>query len=278
MKKLLLVLALLTATFASQAQKKKGKTAPAENYDSTAAPVPVSKSKGKSKSVNFDTSGVAPVSSGKSKSKSKGKTHVSQVITDYVMPEPKPDTAKNFVGIIKYNMTSDDPSSKDSVFVVFGPHKIRVRIFIPGYREDQFFENTMIADFTDSTFTELDTRNLTYTVEKLSVRNEGAELNIVPSKKTMAILNNNCAEYKGTLSSEQLGESEAACLLSPNHYFNSAMDFNFLGIHPIVVGYQIALGFRSKDDQGESTFIMAYKIEPGNTDQWFDLSQYKPKK
>lgn len=279
MKQISLLLVFVMCCVNTQAQKKKDKTSKSENYDTTGAPLPApSKSKGKSKSVNYDSTGAPILSDTKSKGKSKGKTHPSQVITDYVMPEPKPDTAHNFIGIIKYRMTSDDPADNDSVFVVFGQNKIRVRIFIPGYREGQFFENTMIANFTDSSFTELDTRNFTYTTEKLSERNEGTELRLMPTKNKIPILNNSCSEYKGAMTTKDQDEFEAACLLSPNHYFNATMDFNFLGIHPIVFGYQIALGFRSKTDKNENTFIMAYKIEPGNTDQWFDLSQYHPKK
>jgi len=279
MKYIVFLLLLCIFSLSLQAQKKKGKTTPSENYDSLVVPPPPpSKSKGKSKSVNYDSAGVPIPPAVKSKSKSKGKTHPSQIITDYVIPEPKPDTAKNFTGVIKYRMTSDDPADNDSVFVIFGQNKIRVRIFIPGYREGQFFENTMIANFTDSSFTELDTRNFTYTTEKLAARNEGTELALVPTKNKIPILANSCTEFKGAMTTKDQDEFEAACLLSPNHYFNAAMDFNFLGIHPIVFGYQIALGFRSKTDQNENTFIMAYKIEPGNTDQWFDLSQYRPKK
>jgi hypothetical protein len=279
MKQICLLLSFCFLCLTTQAQKKKGKTTKSENYDSLAVPVPPpSKSKGKSKSVNYDSTGMPIPSEIKSKGKTKGKTHPSQIITDYVIPEAKPDTAKNFTGIIKYRMTSDDPADNDSVFVIFGQNKIRIRIFIPGYREGQFFENTMIANFTDSSFTELDTRNYTYTTEKLSQRNEGTELRLIPTKNKMPILSNSCAEWKGAMTTKDQDEFEAACLLSPNHYFNAAMDFNFLGIHPLVFGYQIALGFRSKTDQNENTFIMAYKIEPGNTDQWFDLGQYHPKK
>lgn len=276
MKPLLLLLLCCFFTIALQAQKNKNKKSKSENYDSTGVVKPATTKKGKSKSVNYDSTGV-PISS-KSKTKSKGKIHPSQVITDYVLPNAKPDTAKNFTGIIKYRMTSDDPSSNDSIFIIFGKNKIRVRIFIPGYREGQFFENSMIANFADSSFIELDTRQHTYTIEKLSNRNNNSELNLMPNKNFVPILTNKCAEYKGTITSADLGESEAACLLSPNHYFNATPDFNFMGIHPIVFRYQITLGFRSKDDQNESTFIMAYKIEPGNTDEWFDLSLYKPKK
>lgn len=278
MKYLFLFAMLLIIGQSTHAQKNKNKKSKSENYDSTGVPVPRVSKKGKSKSVNYDSTGLPVSSKGKTKVKSKGKTHPSQVITDYVLPDAKPDTAKNFTGIIKYLMTSDDPSSRDSIFVIFGKNKIRVRIFIPGYREDQIFENSMIANFTDSSFIELDPRQMTYTVEKLSARNNNSELNLMPDKNFVPILANKCAEYKGTITSADLGEAEAACLLSPNHYFNAALEYNFLGIHPIVFRYQIALGFRSKDDQNESTYIMAYKIEPGNTDAWFDLSQYRLKK
>ncbi len=273
-----LLLLLLSCAFAATTFAQKNKKTKSENYDSTGVAIPSPSKKGKSKTVNFDSTGARTSSKNKSKAKSKGKLHPSQVITDYVLPEAKPDTTKNFTGIIKYRMTSDDPSSNDSIFIIFGRNKVRVRIFIPGYREDQFFENSMIANFSDSSFIELDTRQHTYTIEKLTDRNNNSELNLMPDKNFINILNNKCAEYKGTIASADLGESETACLLSPNHYFNSVMDYNFMGIHPIVVRYQITLGFRSKDNENESTYIMAYKIEPGNTDVWFDLSQYKPKK
>jgi hypothetical protein len=258
MKQIALLLLFCSLGLAVNAQKKKSKTT--------------------TKTENFDTTGVKPPVVSKSKGKNKGKIHPSQVITDYVMPEPKMDTAKKFIGIIKYRMTTDDPASNDSIFVVFGENKIRVRIFNPGYLEGQFFETTMIANFTDSTFTELDVRNYTYTTEKLSARNDSTELTIMPTKKIMPIIGNNCAEFKGQMITKDQDEFEAACLLSPNHYFGGTVDYNFLGIHPIVFGYQIALGFRSKTSENENTFIMAYKIEPGNTDSWFDLSQYHLKK
>ncbi|MBS1761209.1 MAG: hypothetical protein JST23_13910 [Bacteroidetes bacterium] len=276
---LLLLLLLLTGTTITNAQKRKDKSKAIENYDSTNVAKPViQKSKGKNKNVNYDSTGISIKSSTKSKGKSKGKTHPSQVITDYVLPEPKPDPEKNFIGIIKYKMTSDDPVDNDSVIVIFGLNKIRIRIFTPGYREGQVFENSMIANFLDSTFTDLDIRNHTYTVEKLSARNESTELNLMPTKNRIAILNNSCAEYKGDMTTKDEDAFEVACLLSPNQYFNSVQDYNFLGIHPIVVGYQIALGFKSISDTNEHTYIMAYKIEPGDTESWFDLSQYKAKK
>jgi hypothetical protein len=107
--------------------KNKNKKSKSENYDSSGVVKPTTTKKGKSKSVNYDSTGV-PISS-KSKSKSKGKIHPSQVITDYVLPDAKPDTAKNFTGIIKYRMTSDDPSSNDSIFIIFGKIKSGKNIY-----------------------------------------------------------------------------------------------------------------------------------------------------
>ncbi len=191
------------------------------------------------------------------------------------IPAPVADTSKKFTGVIKYRMTSDDPSDKDSVFIVFGETKIRVIIFIPGYREDQVFERTMIANVKDSTFLELDTKNKTYKTEKLSLRNGGTELTVAPTKKTMPILNFICPEFKGQMKTPDGEVAETACLVSNQHSFVAAMDYSFLGIQPIVMGYKIVLGFRTKSSENENTYIMAYKIEPGNVDSYFDLSGYK---
>jgi hypothetical protein len=45
----------------------------------------------------------------------------------------------------------------------------------------------------------------------------------------------------------------------------------------VVKGYKIALGWRTKSQDNQNTYIMAYKIEPGNTTPYFDLSQYTAK-
>ena len=209
------------------------------------------------------------------KGKGKSKKETEQVNFTPEKPEAIPDTAKKFTGIIKYRMTSDDPSDKDSVFIVFGETQIRIIIFIPGYRADQVFERTMIANVKDSTFIELDTRNKTYKTEKLSLRNGGTELNVASTKKTMQILNFTCHEFKGQMITPDGEVAEAACLVSNQHYFNAATDYSFLGIQPLVFGYKIVLGFRTKSSENENTYIMAYKIEPGNVDSYFDLSGYK---
>ncbi|MEI2739677.1 MAG: hypothetical protein V9F01_12955 [Chitinophagaceae bacterium] len=216
-------------------------------------------------------------SNAQKKSKGKGKKEPEQVNFAPEKPEAVPDTAKKFIGVIKYRMTSDDPSDKDSIFIVFGETQIRIIMFIPGYREDQVFERSMIANLKDSTFFELDARNKTYSVEKLALRNEGTELSVAPTKKHMQILNFSCPEYKGEMTTVDGEVAEASCLLSNQHYFNAAADYTFLGIHPLVMSYKIVLGFRTKSSENENTYIMAYKIEPGNTAAYFDLSQYKTK-
>ncbi len=208
------------------------------------------------------------------KNKSKGKKE-DQVNFTQEAEAPVADTSKKFIGVIKYRMTSDDPSDKDSVFIVFGETQIRVIIFIPGYRADQVFERTMIANVKDSTFFELDTRKKTYKTEKLSLRNGGTELEVAPTKKTMPILNFTCPEFKGKMTTADGEVAEAACLLSNQHSFIAAMDYSFLGIQPIVMGYKIVLGFRTKSAENENTYIMAYKIEKGNVDSYFDLTGYK---
>ena len=213
---------------------------------------------------------------GQAQKKNKGKDKKEDKVNfTPEVPTPVADTAKKFTGVIKYRMTSDDPSDRDSIFIVFGETQIRVIMFIPGYRPDQVFERTMIANLTDNTFLELDTRNKTYKSEKLSLRNEGTEFSLAPDKKTMQILSFTCPEYKGEMKTKDGEVSEAACLLSNHHSYIAAIDYTFLGIQPIVMGYKIVLGFRTKSADNENTYIMAYKIEPGNVENYFDLSGYR---
>ncbi len=188
---------------------------------------------------------------------------------------PVADTTKKFIGVIKYRMTSDDPSDRDSIIIVFGETRIRVIMYLPGYREDQVFERSMIANLKDSTFLELDARKKTYKTEKLSVRNEGTELSIKAEKKTVQLLNFACQEYKGEMTTKDGEVFQTVCLVSNQHSYITAMDYNFLGIQPLVMSYRIVLGLRTRSSNNENTYIMAYKIEPGNTDTWFDLSGYK---
>jgi hypothetical protein len=188
---------------------------------------------------------------------------------------PVPDTSKKFTGIIKYRITSDDPADRDSVFIIFGESRFRITMFIAGYMADQVFEKNMIANLNDSTFLELDTKNKTYKTEKLSARNEGTEFSLAPDKKTGKIISFNCDEYKGEMKTKEGEVFEAACLISNQHSYIYAMDYNFQNIQPLVLGYRIVLGFRTKSAENENTYIIAYKIEPGNTDSYFDLSGYK---
>ncbi|MBL0067931.1 MAG: hypothetical protein IPP39_05405 [Chitinophagaceae bacterium] len=65
------------------------------------------------------------------KGKGKSKKETEQVNFTPEKPEAIPDTAKKFTGIIKYRMTSDDPSDKDSVFIVFGKHRYASSFLFP---------------------------------------------------------------------------------------------------------------------------------------------------
>jgi hypothetical protein len=210
--------------------------------------------------------------SSKDKNKDKQETAVNFTPEEIT---PVADTTKKFTGIIKYLMTSDDPSDRDSIIIVFGETRIRVIMYLPGYREDQVFERSMIADLKDSTFLELDARKKTYKTEKLSVKNEGTELSLTADKKPVQLLNFACIEYKGKMTTTDGDVFQTACLVSNQHSFIAAMDYNFLGIQPLVMSYKIVLGLKTRSSDNENTYIMAYKIEPGNTDAWFDLSGYK---
>lgn len=236
------------------------------------------KSKGK-ETVNYETSDSipAPVSGKKGKEKTSKK---SPAKTEYItVGEEKPvaDTATKFTGIIKYKMTSDDPADLDSMIIYFGEQMIRVSMFIPGYRADQVFEQISIARFSDSTLLTLDPRTKTYRSEPLLARNAGTEFMLLNHKKTMPLLGLVCPEYSGEMTLRDGESYEAACLVSKQHSYIAAMDFNFLNIQPVVFGYRIVLGWRTKSTENENSFIMAYKIERGNVESYFDMSGYKPK-
>ena len=210
----------------------------------------------------------------KDKDKSKDKQESSVNFTQQETT-PVADTTKKFTGVIKYRMTSDDPSDRDSIIIVFGESQIRVIMFLPGYREDQVFEKSMIANLKDSIFLELDAKKKTYKTEKLSARNEGTELSVTADKKTVQLLNFACHEHKGQMTTTDGEVYQTACLVSNQHSFIGAMDYNFLGIQPLIMNYKIVLGLKTRSSDNENTYIMAYKIEPGNTDAYFDLSGYK---
>lgn len=237
-----------------------------------------SKGKNKQELTNYDSLTTAPVTTKSSKKDDKkdkkGKKPTSVNYTPDVVV-PVADSSKKFTGIIKYLITSDDPADKDSVFIVFGESRIRITMFIPGYRADQIFEKNMIVNLSDSTFLELDSRNKTYKTEKLGVRNPGTEFSLLPDKKTGKVMSFTCEEYKGEMTTKEGEVFEAACLISNQHSYIYAMDYNFINIQPLVLGYRIVLGFRTKSAENENTFFMAYKVEPGNTDSYFDLSGYK---
>ena len=231
--------------------------------------------------TNYDSLATAPVTAKSSKKDEKkdkkGKKDTKLTSVNYTpeVPVPVADSSKKFTGLIKYRITSDDPADQDSVFIVFGENRFRVTMFIPGYRADQIFEKNMIANLNDSTFLELDSRKKTYQREKLGARNPGTEFSLTPDKKTGKVMTFTCEEYKGEMKTKEGEVFEAACLISNQHSYIFAMDYHFMNIQPLVVGYRIVLGFRTKSADNENTYIVAYKIEPGNTDSYFDLSGYK---
>ncbi|MCX6318464.1 MAG: hypothetical protein NTW29_14325 [Bacteroidetes bacterium] len=215
--------------------------------------------------------------SAEAQKKKKGKNVPNPAAMDYQQPEAVADTATKFTGVIKYRITTDDAADNDSMFIVFGSNKIRVTMFIPGSRPDQQFENNFIANLSDSTLILLDKRTGTYKTERLDTRNAGTEMELGYFKKNGQILKISCPEYSGQMKTPDGEVYEAAALVSKQHSFISAMDYNFLNIQPVVLGYKIVLGWRTKTSTNESTYIIAYKIEPGNTDAYFDLSAYRPK-
>ena len=116
---------------------------------------------------------------------------------------------------------------------------------------------------------------MTYKSEKLGARNDSTEFSLVPDKKIGKVMTFTCDEYKGEMITKEGEVFEAACLVSKQHYDITAVDYTFMNIQPLVIGYRIVLGFRTKSADNENTYIMAYKIEPGNTDSYFDLSKYR---
>lgn len=206
--------------------------------------------------------------------KSKEKTVLS---TDYTSADVVPDSTTRFTGIIKYTMTSDEPSERDSMFVIFGEKQIRVTMFVPGYKEKEVFENNMIADFRDNVLFILDIRNKTYSIEKLGLRNSGIEFNLSDLNKKGQILQTPCKEYNGEMQTKEGDIYNVNALASDKHSSVSIKDYNFLNIQPIVIGYKIVLAYKSKSANNENTMIVAYKIEPVDTAGFFDLSEYRQK-
>lgn len=199
--------------------------------------------------------------------------------TEYVTvgeENPVADTATKFTGMIKYRMTSDDPADRDSMIIYFGENQVRVNMFTPGYREGQVFETIMIARFADSTLLTLDPRNKTYKTEPLAARNAGTEFTLINRKKTMNILGVICPEYSGEMILKDGESFEAAALVSKQHSYLAAMDYNFLNIQPVVMGYRIVLGWRTKTSDNENSYIIAYRIERGDVENYFDLTGYNP--
>ncbi len=210
------------------------------------------------------------------KNKVKGKSETDKTApTDYQQTEPVADTLTKFTGVIKYHMTTDDPSERDSMFVIVGETRIRVIMFYPGYKENDIFRDNMIANFTDSTFLVLDDRKKTYKTEKLGTRNAGTEITLANYRKTGKVLNYQCPEYSGEVIMKDGETFQASALISKQHSYIAVCDYNFMNIQPVVLGYKIVLACWTKSSDNENTYILAYKVEPGNTDSYFDLTGYK---
>ena len=213
----------------------------------------------------------------KSKGKEKDKKHsvkteiINVGLTDDI---PKPDSATRFTGIIKYKLTTDDPSDHDSMFIVFGENKISVIMFTPGYKEGQIFENHFIASFTDSAFYIIDPRTKTYKLEKLGARNAEALINLANFKKTGLIMKNLCMEYSGEMKVKE-DVFEAAALISKQHSYLYAINYDFMNIQPLVRDYRIVLGWRTKTDENENTYVIAYQVMQVEVSSFFDLTGYK---
>jgi len=122
----------------------------------------------------------------------------------------------------------------------------------------------------------LEHRNKTYKTEKLNARNTGTTFEIGYFKKTGQILNTVCDEYSGQMMTKNEESFKVVCLVSKKHSFIPEMDYNFLNIQPVVLGYKIVLGYKTRSSANENTVIVAYKIEPGNTETAFDLSLFRP--
>lgn len=261
--KRILLLVLLSFIFTSTYAQKKGKSKnkEIENYEPSDS-LPPAKTDPKK---------------GKTKGKDKDKSNYDAPV-NYEVPDEGPDTATRFTGIIKYRITTDDPSERDSMFVIFGENQLRIVMFTPGYRADQIFEDHYIARFSDSTLLVLDSKSKTYKTEKMMSRNAGTEISLAYFKKQGQILKFNCIEFSGEMTLPDGEAMQAACLVSKQHSSMTIRDYNFFNIQPIIMGYKIALGWRTKSTTNENTYIMAYQVMPVNTDTYFDLSQYQSKK
>jgi hypothetical protein len=228
--------------------------------------------------IFFITFTVLSISLHAQKNKGKNKKE-KNVVTEYVQigEDPLPDTATKFTGIIKYRITTDDPADRDSMFIIFGNEQVRVIMFSLGIRVGDTVRDNYIARFNDSAFLTLDERTRTYKRQKISDANPGTEFSLFNHKKIAQVLKFNCQEYSGEMTLKDGETFQAACLVSKQHSFIKTRDYYFMNIQPVVMGYKIVLGYRTKSSDNESTYIVAYKIEPGNVENYFDLNNYQQK-
>ncbi len=205
------------------------------------------------------------------KSNHKSKTLIS---TNYISDDNIPDSATKFTGIIKYMMITDYPYQKDSMYIIFGDNKIRVRMFLPGFKINDVYEENMIADFKENKFISVDVRNNTYTIEDLGNRNPGVIFDLANFKNKRQILQTPCQEYAGEMRVKEGEVFQVSTIVSNKHSYFDIKDYNFMNIQPTVVGNKIVLGYRSVYENRETTMILAYEIESGDTAAYFDLSHF----
>jgi hypothetical protein len=194
---------------------------------------------------------------------------LSAFITTLAFSQPE-----NFNGVIRYHMMGNDVSQKDSMFIIFGKNQIRFDIYLPADTK-KIEHSTMIANFADSTMWMVNHDLKKYFVQPLSGFPQ-AVFNLAENNKIGLIAGQICQEYKGTMKQADGQTYEAATLICKDYSYAAVSNFNFLGIQPVVSNGKIVLAFRTKlVKENENTYIMAYKIESGNTDQWFDLKEYQ---
>lgn len=181
---------------------------------------------------------------------------------------------ENFNGVIRYHMMGDDVSQKDSMFIIFGKNQIRFDIYLPADTKKAEL-STMIVNFGDSTIWMVNHDLKKYFVQQLSGFPQ-AVFNLAENNKIGLIAGQICQEYKGTMKHADGKIYEAATLICKDYSYAAISNFNLLGIQPVLANGKIVLAFRTKlVKENENTYIMAYKIESGNTDQWFDLKEYQ---
>ncbi|MBL7747299.1 MAG: DUF4412 domain-containing protein, partial [Chitinophagaceae bacterium] len=180
----------------------------------------------------------------------------------------------NFNGVIRYHMMGNDVSQKDSMFIIFGNNKIRFDIYMPPDEKEAEL-TTMIVNFADSTILMINHDLKKYFSRPLSSFDQ-AIFNLADNNKIGLVAGEICQEYKGSVKTPDGKLFEAATLVCKDYPYTGTLNFNFLGMQPVVANGKIVLAYRTRlPAENENTYIMAYQIERGNTDHWFELKEYQ---